>query len=419
MSAVALAVFLLALVLVALDWVHRTAVALAGAGVMVLIGLLDQEQAVEAVDWPTLGLLVGMMIIVGRTEQTGVFSYLALRTAQLSGASPLRLMFLLGGVTGLLSAFLDNLTAILLVVPVTLQVAGMLGVAAVPLVITEVLASNIGGTATLIGDPPNIMIGSHVPELGFMDFIVNLAPVVVVVLVVVIGMVYLVFRRRLAISPQRAAEVALLDPSESMRDRPHVRRSLAILGATILLFFLHSTLHLEPAVVALAGATAMLLVAIDDVDAALGRIEWSTIFFFVGLFVMVGALEQQGVVAWVADGLASVTGGSTAGETMVILWGAAAGSALVDNIPFTAAMLPVVDQIQAGDGGAVHWWALALGACLGGNATMIAAAANVAAAGVMDRRGQPISFVGFLKIGLPATVLSLGIATVYLLVFHL
>jgi Na+/H+ antiporter NhaD/arsenite permease-like protein len=419
-NVIAAVVFAGALALVALEWAHRTKVALAGAVLMVVVGVLGQEQAIEAVDWATLGLLTGMMVIVGLTERTGVFTYLALRVAQLSGGSSLRLVFLLAGVTGLFSAFLDNLTAILLVVPITLLLADLLRIPAIPLVVVEIVASNIGGTATLIGDPPNIMIGTHVGELTFFDFIVNLTPVAALTLVVTTAIVYLVYRRRLSISPERVEEVARLDPARDMRQRPHVKRSIAVLLGTIVAFFLHAPLHIEPAVVAVAGAAVMLLVAADDVEDALERVEWSTIFFFVGLFVMVGGLESQGIVQEVAGLLGDVTDGSRTAEAMVILWGAAAGSALVDNIPFTAAMIPVVDELQAGqDFDDTNWWALALGACFGGNATIVAAAANVTASGILDRTGQPLSFTRFLAIGVPVTLVSLTIATGYMLLFQL
>ena len=406
--------------MIAFEWVHRTKAALVGAGLVVVVGIVDLDRAIEAVDWSTLGLLTGMMILVGLTERTGVFTYLALRTAQLSKGRPLRLVFLLAGVTGLTSAFLDNLTSILLVVPITLLLADVLRISAIPLVLVEVIASNIGGTATLIGDPPNIMIGTAVQELTFNDFIVNLAPVSIVTLLLVSGLLYLVFRRQLVVSPDRVAELERLDPAADVRGSPYVKRSLAVLVGTIVAFFLHAPLHLEPAVVALGGATILLLVAADNVEEALERVEWSTIFFFLGLFVMVGALEERGVIEAVADRLSEATS-SDVGQGMAILWGAAAGSALVDNIPFTAAMIPVVEQLQAGneefeDG---LWWALALGACFGGNATLIAAAANVAAAGVVERSGQRISFGRFLAVGLPMTLVSLLVATVYLLLFQL
>jgi len=417
---VAAVIFLVALAVIAVEWVHRTKVALIGAGIMVIIGAIDQEHAVEAVDWEVLGLLVGMMILVGLTERTGVFTYLALRVAQLSRGDPFKLIFLLAFVTGILSAFLDNLTAILLVVPITLLVADVLGIAAIPLVIVEVLASNIGGTATLIGDPPNIMIGSHVRELTFLDFIVNLAPVSFFTLTVATGLLYLIFRNQLRVAPERAAEIDKLDAARDVREAKYVKRSVAVLIGTIVAFFLHTALHVEPAVVALSGATVLLLVAADDVEDALKRVEWSTIFFFVGLFVMVGGLREQGVVSAVAEWLGDITGGNPTAEAMALLWGSAAGSAMVDNIPFTAAMIPVVDELQADTPTSdVNWWALALGACFGGNATAIAAAANVAATGVLERSGQPISFLRFMAVGMPVTVLSLAIAAVYLLLFQL
>ena len=421
MELVAVAIFVGALAVVALEWTHRTKVALVGAGLMVLIGVLDQEQAIEAVDWGTLGLLVGMMVIVALTERTGMFTYMALRVAQLSRGSPFRLVFLLAFVTGVLSAFLDNLTTILLIVPITLLLADLLRVSPIPLVLVEVLASNIGGTATLIGDPPNIMIGTRIRELSFLDFIVNLAPVAFVTLIVVTGLLYLVFRRSLVIEPERQAEVMKLDPARDMRESPYVKRTLAVLMGTVVFFFLHSTLHVEPAVVALTGATVMLLVASDDVERALEGVEWSTIFFFLGLFVMVGGLEHRGVIADVASWLADLTGDSSVFEGLAVLWGSAAGSAMVDNIPFTAAMIPVVQELQAGDEAFDDglWWSLALGACFGGNATAIAAAANVAATGVLDRAGRPISFLRFAALGIPVTVLSLLIATAYLVLFQL
>ncbi|MGI9111202.1 MAG: SLC13 family permease [Gaiellaceae bacterium] len=421
MELVAVAIFAVALTLIAFEWVHRTKVALLGAALMVIVGILDEDGAIAAVDWSTLGLLAGMMIIVGLTEPTGVFTYLALRVAQLSDGRPMRLVFLLAGVTGVLSAFLDNLTAILLIVPITLLLADLLRVSAIPLVLVEVLASNVGGTATLIGDPPNIMIGTAVEELTFLDFIINLGPVSLVTLVTVTAGLAFAFRSQLQIAPARAAEIARLDPASDMREARYVKRSVAVLLGTILAFFLHTLLHLEPAVVALTGATVMLFVAADDVEDALERVEWSTLFFFVGLFVMVGGLEERGVIDRIAEGLADVTGGSRTAEALVILWGAAGGSALVDNIPFTAAMIPVVETLNSpGDGFQDElWWSLALGACFGGNATLVAAAANVAAAGVLERAHQPISFVRFLAVGLPVTIVSLLIATAYLLVFQL
>jgi Na+/H+ antiporter NhaD/arsenite permease-like protein len=418
MGTVAVVIFVVVLAAIALDWAHRTKLALGGASLMVVLGAIDQEHAVEAIDWPTLGLLAGMMVIVALSEPTGIFTYIALRATQLSRGNPVALVLLLAFVTGVLSAFLDNLTSILLVVPITLLIADILRIPPIPLVLVQVLASNIGGTATLIGDPPNILIGASRPELSFLDFIVNLAPVAVVTLLVVSALLALVYRTSLRSDPARASEIANLDPARDMREAKNVKRTLAVLVGTIVAFFAHSAIGVEPAVVALVGATVMLFVATDDVDDALGRVQWSTLLFFVGLFVMVGGLVEQGVVADVAERLASVTEGSRTAEALVILWGAAVGSALVDNIPFTTAMIPVVEEIQGGEFDDGLWWALALGACFGGNATMIAAAANVAATGILDRTGNHVSFLRFLAIGLPMTLVSLVIATVYLLLFQ-
>ncbi len=419
MNVVAVAIFVGALTMIAFEWTHRTKVAFAGAALMLLLGILDQEQAIASVDFGTLGLLAGMMVIVALVEPTGIFTFFALRVAQLSRGRPVALLFLLAGMTGLLSAFLDNLTAILIVVPITLLIADVMRISAIPLVLTEVIASNIGGTATLIGDPPNILIGSHVQELSFNDFIVNLAPVSAATLVTVTAVLALVFRRSLVVDAARVDEIQRLDAARDLRHAKRVKRTLAVLVGTILAFFLHGPLHLEPAVVALTGATVMLFVAADDVEKALERVEWATIFFFIGLFVMVGGLVERGVVDDVADWLAALTGDASVTQGMVILWGAAAGSALVDNIPFTTAMIPVVDRIQGGEFNEGLWWSLSLGACFGGNATLIAAAANVAATGVLERTGQRISFVRFLSIGLPVTLLSLIIASAYLLAFQL
>jgi Na+/H+ antiporter NhaD/arsenite permease-like protein len=373
MELVAIAIFVVALAALALDWAHRTKIALGGAAAMVLVGAIDQEQAVEAIDWPTLGLLAGMMVIVGLTEPTGFFTYVALKATQISRGQPVALVLLLSLMTGVLSAFLDNLTSILLVVPITLLIADLLGIPPIPLVLIQVLASNIGGTATLIGDPPNILIGSHRPELSFMDFIVNLAPVAIFTLLVASSLLALVYRSRLRPAPERSAQIAALDPARDMRSATKVKRTLAVLAGTIVAFFLHAPLHLEPAVVALVGATVMLFVAADDVEDALGRVEWSTLLFFLGLFVMVGALVEQGVIADLADSLTELTGDSSVAEGMVVLWGSALGSALVDNIPFTTAMLPVVDSIQ-GEVAGLGWaivTVLTVGALVGTQAYLI------------------------------------------------
>ncbi len=415
---VAIAIFAAALALIATERLDRTKVALLGAVLVLLTQTIDQEHAIEAIDWETLGLLAGMMLVVRLTEPTGVYTYLAIRAGQLSRGRPLALVLCLAGATALLSAFLDNLTTVLLVVPITFLLADTLDVDPIPLVLIEVIASNIGGTATLIGDPPNIIIAGAT-DLSFADFVLNLGPVALLAFVVVTGALYLGFRRRLAIAPEARAAVMALDARRSIEDPAELRRTVPILVLTLLTFFVHRQLGLEPATVALAGATAMLLVSRQSVERALAGIEWPTLFFFLGLFVMVGALEERGVMEEIAQGIASVTGGDRTAELLGIAWISAGASAIVDNIPFTAAMIPVVEELRGASGDDAYWWALALGACFGGNATLVAAAANVAAAGMAARSGRPIGFVEFLKVGVPATLLSMVVATAYLAVRYL
>jgi Na+/H+ antiporter NhaD/arsenite permease-like protein len=415
--AVAVAIFAVALAVIASERLHRTKVALLGAILVLVTQTISQEVAIEAVDWNTIGLLAGMMLIVRLTETTGVYTYLAIRAGQLSRGRPLAVVLSLAGATALLSAFLDNLTTVLLMVPITFLLADALDIDPIPLVLIEIFASNIGGTATLIGDPPNILIAGAT-DLSFTDFIVNLAPVAAVTLLVVVALLFLLFRRKLQIAPEARERVMELDAKRSIEDPDELRRTLPVMLLTIAAFFVHKPLHLEPATVALAGATIMLLVSRQSLEKALAGIEWPTLFFFIGLFIMVGALEETGAIQEVADGIASVTAGDRSAELLGILWVSGIASGVVDNIPFTATMIPVVEQL-GGHEDAGYWWALALGACFGGNATIIAAAANVAAAGMAERAGRPIGFVPFLKVGLPVTLLTLVIATGYVALRYL
>ena len=411
----AIGVFVIALGLIASDRLHRTTIALAGAVLIVATQTIEQEQAIAAIDFNTIGLLAGMMLIVRLTETTGVYTYLAIRAGQLARGRPLAVVIALAGATALLSAFLDNLTTVLLMVPITFLLADTLDIDPLPLVLIEIIASNIGGTATLIGDPPNILIAGAT-GLTFNQFVVNLAPIAFVAFAAVTALLYFWFRPRLRIAPQARKRVMELDARKSIEDPDELKRALPVLIGTILLFFVHKPLHLEPATVALLGATVLLLVSTQSVEAALSGIEWATLFFFIGLFVMVGALEETGAIGKIADGVATVTGGDRTAELLGITWVSAIASGIVDNIPFTATMIPVVEQLQADDGGDdAYWWALALGACFGGNFTLIAAAANVAAAGMAERSGRPIRFVEFLKVGVPATLVSLVLATAYIL----
>ena len=415
--AVAVVTFLVVLAFIASERVHRTKVALMGAAIVVLFAgsSYDQELAIEAVDFNTIGLLAGMMILVNLTQQTGVYDWVAIRAGQVSRGRPLWVVLSLAGTTAVLSAFLDNLTTILLVVPITFLLADALDIDPIPLIVIEVIASNIGGTATLIGDPPNIIIAGAT-GLSFNEFIVNLAPIVVITFAVVIPALYLFYRPRLQIEERNRRVVMEMDAASSIRDHDELRRTVPVLIGTVLLFFAHQPLHIEPATVALTGAAVALLVTRQSLEESLARIEWPTLFFFVALFVMVGALEATGAIDEVANSIRDLTGGDRTAELLGIVWISGAGSAVVDNIPFTTAMIPVVDGLQGGGGDDAYWWALSLGACFGGNATIIAAAANVAAAGLTERAGRPIGFVAFLRVGLPVTVVSLILASAYVTV---
>jgi Na+/H+ antiporter NhaD/arsenite permease-like protein len=415
----AILIFAGALAVIASERVDRTKVALVGAVLIVLTQTIDQEHAIEAIDWETIGLLAGMMLIVRVTEPTGIYTFLAIRAGQISRGRPLGVVMSLALSTALLSAFLDNLTTVLLVVPITFLLADALDIDAIPLILIEIIASNIGGTATLIGDPPNILIAGAT-GLSFGEFAVNLAPIASLAFLVVTAMLYLFFRKRLQIEPAARERVLELDARRSIEDAVELRRTLPVLVLTLLAFFVHGPLGVEPATVALTGATVMLLLTRQSVEEALRGIEWPTLFFFIGLFVMVGALEETGAIKEVADAIGDVTNGDRTAELLGITWVSAAGSGVVDNIPFTATMIPVVEQLQGADGGDdAYWWALSLGACFGGNLTLIAAAANVAAAGMAERAGRPIGFMTFLKAGVPATLVSMLLATGYIALRYL
>ena len=416
----AVGVFLIVLALIAFELAHRTVLALLGAAIVVALGVLGQEKAAsEFVDWNTIGLLAGMMVIVAILEKTGVFEYLAIKSAQWGKARPGRILILLSLVTAFLSAFLDNVTTVILMVPVTFLIADALDTSPTPFLLTQVMASNIGGTATLIGDPPNILIGSAA-DLTFLDFVVNLAPVVLLTLPPVLGVLYLMFRKELRDTKDATEIIASMDAAGSIRDPVLLRKSLIVLGFVILAFFLHGALHLEAATIALLGAAALMLYARSDVEEVLREVEWPTLIFFVGLFVLVGGLEVTGFVGGIAELLTGVAGGASATTAIVVIWGSGIASGVVDNIPFTATMIPVIRDMAEAEGLSEAqtrplWWALALGADYGGNFTLIGASANVVVAGMSERAGRRISFLQFMLYGIPVTLVSLVIATAYVL----
>jgi Na+/H+ antiporter NhaD/arsenite permease-like protein len=417
-TAIAIAVFVVAYALIASERVHRTAAALAGAGVMLLLQVVSAEEAFSStetgVDWDVIFLLLGMMLIVAVLRRTGLFEYVAIWSAKRARGRPFRILVTLSAVTAVASALLDNVTTVLLVAPVTVLVAERLGVRAVPFLVAEVLASNIGGTATLVGDPPNIIIASEA-GLSYTAFLSNLGPVSLIVLALFFPVAAMLFRRDLDVSDDRVTEVMELDEREAIEDAGLLLRSLAVLAVVTVGFLLHKPLGYDPATVALLGAGVLLLIAGEQVRELASDVEWDTLIFFMGLFVMVGGLVKVGVIGTVADLAADVTGGSQLGASMLILWISGVLSGFVDNIPYVAAMAPVVEQLSGELGaGAVLWWALALGADLGGNLTIVGASANVVVVGLARRAGHPITFGEFFKYGATVTAMSLAVSAVYL-----
>jgi Na+/H+ antiporter NhaD/arsenite permease-like protein len=418
-DAIAVVVFVGAYVLIATEWVHRVVVALAGAGLMLLFRIVDAHDIFNSeqlgIDWNVIFLLMGMMIIVGVLRQTGLFDFLAIWSARRSRGRPFVVLVLLVVITAVASALLDNVTTILLVAPVTVLIAERFGVPPGPFLVAEVLASNIGGTATLIGDPPNIIIASEA-GLSYTDFLVNLAPLVALLLLVFIGLSRWLFRDALAFHPERVNEVLALEPKETLVGGALLPKALGVLGVVTLAFGLQELLHYEPSVVALLGAGVLLLVAPDQLQEATAEIEWGTLLFFVGLFVMVGALVKVGVIEDLARFVIDVTNGNLLIATILLVLVSAVLSAVVDNIPYVATMVPLVATLSAelpGDT-TVLWWALAIGADLGGNATSIGASANVVALGVAERSGFKIRFSQFLRYGVPTVAVTIGISLAYL-----
>lgn len=414
--------FVAAYALIATERIHRVAAALGGAAVMLAIGATDADHAFYSedtgVDWNVIFLLLGMMVIVGVLRQTGVFEYLAIWAAKKAKGRPFRIMVMLVVITAGASALLDNVTTVLLVAPVTVLVCERLNVPAVPFLVAEALASNIGGTATLIGDPPNIIIASRA-DLSFNDFLVHLTPIIVVLLVVFLGLCRVLFRRAFHYDPERVDEVMSLDEHETIRDKRLLVQSLVVLGVVTAGFVLHTALHFEPSVVALLGAG--LLVAVSKVTAvdAVREVEWPTLVFFMGLFVMVGALVEVGVIETLSEAAADATGGRLFFASMLLLGVSGALSAFIDNIPYVATMSPIVSDLVAGlSGGPVDstvlWWALALGADLGGNATAVGASANVVVIGLAERSGHRISFWEFTKYGLVVAIVTVALCVPYL-----
>ncbi|MEU8181076.1 ArsB/NhaD family transporter [Micromonospora sp. NPDC049044] len=418
---VAVAVFAAAYVLIATEKINRVAVALGGASIMLAIGATDAEHAFfseeAGIDWNVIFLLLGMMLIVGVLKRTGLFEYLAIWSAKKARGRPFPIMVILVVVTAVVSAALDNVTTVLLVAPVTLLVCERLDVPPIPFLIAEVMASNIGGAATLVGDPPNIIIASR-SGLSFTDFLNVMAPLVLIVLVVFIGLCRIMFRKAFRYDAERAARVMALREADVIRDRRLVVISLVVLGAVLLAFSLHTVLHLEPSVVAILGGLLLLALSRLNAEDVAKDVEWPTLVFFAGLFIMVGALVATGVIDSIARSATEAVEGKLWPATMLLLWASAGLSAIVDNIPYVATMSPIVSELVNAEGGLgkaqVLWWALAIGADFGGNATAVGASANVVVLGIAERAGHKITFWGFTKYGLIVTVISVAMAVPYL-----
>ncbi len=417
-------ILLVAYIFIALEKIPKVTVALIGAGLTILLGLVSQNKVVHDtlnpyyfanfVDFNVIFLLVSMMILVLIATKSGVFTWLANELLKLTKGSPIKILFALGLFTAFVSAFLDNVTTVILVMPITFAIAKQLNLNPVPILITEIMASNIGGTTTLIGDPPNIIIGSAA-GFSFMDFVVELAPVVAIILFVVLGFFALVFRKDLVATEENMKKVANIDNSKTITDKVHMIRSMSVLGFVILGFMLHDIIHIDTYVIAMLGACILML--FEKPTEILEKIEWNTIFFFVGLFIIIGGLEASGGIKLMADWLLKVTSGSQEATSLAILWGSGIISGIIDNIPYTATMSPMLVEIQKTMGGEYTyplWWALSLGACLGGNMTIIGAAANVIVSENTAKEGYPIGFIQFMKYGVPVVLISLIISTVYI-----
>jgi len=399
--------------------IHRTIVAIFGGALMIiageLMGFYGQHAAVGSIDFNTVGLLVGMMVIVGITKDTGIFQYVAVRAAKIAKGDPWKILLMFAIITAVFSALLDNVTTVLLMVPMTFVICDNLKINPMPFLLVEIFMSNVGGTATLIGDPPNILIGSAA-GLTFMDFIQNLAPVIIIMVVVLVFLFKFLYSKKIQATEESKARIMKLDERESIKNLSLLKKSLFVLAVVILGFFFHGALGMEAATIALFGAGLLLLLDGKNPERVLEEVEWVTIFFFIGLFVLVGGLESVGAINWAAQKMLELTHGDFQITSILILWGAAFFSAFVDNIPFVATMIPLVDQMNGVfvEGINPIWWSLALGACLGGNGTLVGASANLVVAGMSEKAGYKIKFMDFMKIGLIIMVITVAIAQIYL-----
>ena len=417
---ISVAIFMATYVFIILEKFDRTIVACLGAFLMILLNIINQGFAIREIDFNTLGLLIGMMILVMITKRSGIFEYIAIKLVKIAKGNPVKIIVLLSFATGVMSALLDNVTTILLIIPITLSIADDLNINPIPFMITEVFASNVGGTATLIGDPPNIIIGSAV-GLTFSDFIVNNGLFVLITLLVVIGLFTIKYRKELRTTDELRAKIIQKNENELIKDKKLLRKCLIVLLFVLIAFLFHGELGYESATIAMFGAIVLLLVSKIEVEEILGEVEWKTIFFFIGLFILVGGLKSTGAIDKLAEFVLDLTGSNLVLTSMSVLWVSAVASAFIDNIPFVTTMIPLIIHM-----GAISemnlvplWWALSLGACLGGNGTIVGASANVIAVGISEKQGYKITFGKFFKEAFPVMLLTIVMSTIYLFIKHL
>lgn len=413
---IAISIFILVMIAIVSEKVNRAVAAMAGSLLMVIFDIVSVETGIGHIDFNTIGVLIGMMLFVAVVKNSGLFEYIAILSAKKAEGDPWKIMLCFMILTAFLSAVLDNVTTVLLIGPMTIVITQILNINPTPFLVSQILASNIGGTATLIGDPPNIMIGSAA-NLSFSDFVINLGPVVVVILCVTIICFKFMFKKQLFVDDKFKKEILNLDEDKSIKDKPLLIKSIIIMFLILLGFMLHNVIHLESSIVALTGATIMMFIGKQDVDEILASIEWSTIAFFGGLFVIVGGLVEVGIINNIAESLIGATKGHLVLTMLVILWLSAIISSFLDNIPFVATLIPLILTMQTqGVDVMPLWWATSLGACLGGNGTLIGASANIVLANVGQKNGYPILFKDYFKIGFPLMILSIIISTIYLII---
>ncbi|MEF9991578.1 MAG: ArsB/NhaD family transporter [Romboutsia sp.] len=413
-----IAVFIFFLVMIAIitEKINRSLAAIGGGLLMIIFNILPLEIGISHIDFNTIGILIGMMLIVAVVKNSGLFEFIAIWTAKKAKGDPWRIMVAFIIITALLSAVLDNVTTVLLIGPMTIVITQILRLNPVPFLITQIIASNIGGTSTLIGDPPNIMIGSAA-NLSFLDFVTNLGPIIAIILVVMIICFRFIFKNALVTDNSAKENILHLDESKSIQDKPLLVKSIIVIIFVLFGFMFHNIIHIDSCVVALTGATVLLLIGKQDVEEIMSSIEWSTITFFIGLFVIVGGLQEVGIINNIATLLINATEGHMIFTMLIILWLSAIISSFLDNIPFVATLIPLILTMQTqGIDVMPLWWATSLGACLGGNGTLIGASANVVLASVGQKHGYPITFKEYFKVGFPLMILSIIIATGYMLI---